>query len=106
MIKIQELIEDIPDGKKRGYLGQLFIKAITDYYDNYGEEELDLNELVTRSFKKLILEDKIINDIKLFASEKLKIICDKSTEIEKLSTKTIRVKLIHYYDIIYNDKFN
>ena len=56
MIEIQDLIGNIPDGKKRGYLGKLFIKAITDYYDNYGEEELDLNELVKRNFKKLILE--------------------------------------------------
>jgi DNA repair protein RadD len=101
MIEIQDLIEDIPDGKKRGYLGKLFVKAITDYYNNYGEEELDLNELVARSFKKLILEDKIINDIKLFSSEKLKIIFDKSIEIEKLSAKIIRAKLIVYYDIIY-----
>jgi DNA repair protein RadD len=101
MIEIQNLIEDIPDGKKRGYLGQLFIKAITDYYNNYGEEELDLNALVTRGFKKLILEDKIINDIKLFSSEKLKIIFDKSIEIEKLSIKIIRAKLIEYYHIIY-----
>ena len=101
MIEIQDLIENIPDGKKRGYLGKLFIKAITDYYDNYGDEEIDLNELVKRNFKKLILEDKIINELKLFALDKLVSIINKSTEIEKLSIKTIRSIIIEYYGLEY-----
>ena len=88
MIEIQDLIENIPNGKKRGYLGKLFIKAITDYYDNYGDDEIDLNELVKRNFKSLILEDKIINDLKLFALDKLESIINKTTEIEKLSIMT------------------
>lgn len=101
MIEIQDLIENIPDGKKRGYLGKLFIKAITDYYDNYGEEELDLNELVKRNFKKLILEDKIIIDLKLFALDNLAIIINQPIEIEKLSIKTIRSIIIEYYKLEY-----
>jgi DNA repair protein RadD len=101
MIDIQDLIENIPYGKKRGYLGQLFVKAITDYYDNYGEEEIDLNELVTINFKNLILEDKLINDLRLFVADKVKIICDVSTEIDKLPINIIRTKIIDYYDINY-----
>lgn len=101
MIEIQDLIENIPDGKKRSYLGKLFITAITDYYDNYGEEELDLNELVKRNFKKLILEDKIINDLKLFALDKLKLINNNLAEIEKLPLKKIRSIIIDYYRFEY-----
>ena len=101
MIEIQDLIENIPNGKKRGYLGKLFIKAITDYYDNYGDDEIDLNELVKRNFKSLILEDKIINDLKLFALDKLESIINKTTEIEKLSIMTIRSIIIEYYGLEY-----
>lgn len=102
MIEIHDLIDNIPDGKKRGYLGQLFIKAITDYYDNYGDDELDINELVIRNFKNLILEDKIINDLKLFALDKLLIIINKSSEVEKMSLKAIRAVIIEYYGFEYD----
>ena len=71
MIEIAELVAEIPDGKKRAYLGQLFVKALTDYYDNYGEEEIDLNGLVVRNFKDLILNDDIIKDLKLFCENKI-----------------------------------
>jgi DNA repair protein RadD len=101
MIEIQDLIENIPVGKKRGYLGQLFIKAITDYYDNYGVEEIDINELVKRNFKKLILEDKIIIDLKLFALDRLTLIINKTNEIDKLSNKAIRAIIIEYYSFEY-----
>lgn len=101
MIEIQDLIENIPDGKKRGYLGKLFVKAITDYYNNYGEDELDLNELVKRNFKELILEDKVVNDLILFAPDRLKLITNNSTELRSLSIKAIRSNIIDYYDLQY-----
>jgi DNA repair protein RadD len=101
MIEIHDLIENIPEGKKRTYLGPLFIKAITQYYDNYGEEDIDINELIKRDFKNIILEDKIISDLKLFALDKLKIILNQSFDINQLSLKTIRSAIIEYYEFKY-----
>jgi len=99
MISIQELIEDIPDGKKRLYLGKLFVQALTDFYDNYGEKEVDLNGLVSRNFKDLIQKDTIISDLKLFSPIKLEALYEKPVVIDKLSIKSLRDHIIKYYKI-------
>jgi superfamily II DNA or RNA helicase len=103
MINRQELIEQIPDGKKGGYLGQTFVKALTDYHIQYTTDEIDLNELVSNEFQKLILQDTIIKDLKLFAEENLAKVCGVNVEnLKNSSIKDIRKSVIDYYNFEYD----
>jgi DNA repair protein RadD len=101
MNNIKELICDLPDGKKRNYLGQLFVKALSDYYANFGvDEEIDLDELLVRNIKDIIIKDDLLKDLKLFASEKLEILFNlSSNNVSKLSINNLRTKLISHFEI-------
>jgi DNA repair protein RadD len=101
MIEINELIITIPSGKKREHLGQLFVNALTDYYENHSTSEIDLDDLIINEFKELILTDNFINDLKLFSYEKLEIILNKENKIENLSILNLRKIICKYYSLNY-----
>ena len=44
MNKIKQLVSGIPDGKKIKALGSLYFKGLTNYYDAFGDDEIDLDE--------------------------------------------------------------
>jgi DNA repair protein RadD len=101
MNNIKELISDLPDGKKRNYLGQLFVKSLSNYYSNFGADlEIDLDELLVRNIKEIIIKDDFLKDIKLFASEKLELLFNQNSyEIGKLTIKELRIKLRTHFEI-------
>lgn len=99
MIEIKEIIKNLPVSRKRGYLGKYYIKALTEYYNNYGGDEIDLDDLILRNFPNLILKNDIINDIKLFSPNELGKIFN--LEVVSISNSVIRKKIIDYFDIKY-----
>lgn len=101
MIEIRDLVENIPDGKKRDYLGQLFVQAMTAYYNDNGKEGIDLDELVVRHFKELILKDIILNDLKLFSYEKLERTFSTPINVKAISFSSLRTHIIKYFKIEY-----
>ena len=106
MISIEELLINIPDGKKIRYLGTTFYNALKNYYDNYrNTEDIDLDSLVAINFKELILNDHIINDLKLFQPDKLNEIIQEK-DLKNLSNNKIRKKLIDYYSLEYQKDIN
>ena len=102
MVKILELIEQIPDGKKREHLGQLFVNALTDYFDNHSSNEIDLNDLVVNEFNELVLSENFLKDLLLFSNEKLLIIINKEFEIDKITISSLRKIIIKYYNLNYD----
>jgi superfamily II DNA or RNA helicase len=101
MIEIIDLVQNLPDGKKRKYLGSLFVKAITDFYNSNLNSDIDLNELVVRNFNQLLLDDAIVNDLKLFASDNLKQLSTEEINIQTISIKSLRSIITDYYNIKY-----
>ena len=102
MVKILELIEQIPDGKKREHLGQLFVNALTDYFDNHSSNEIDLNDLVVNEFNELVLSENFLKELLLFSNEKLLIIINQQFEIDKITISSLRKIIIKYYDLKYD----
>lgn len=106
MISIKELLINIPDGKKIKYLGATFYNALKSYYDNYRDtEDIDLDTLIAINFKELILNDQVINDLKLFEPNKLNEII-KEKDLKNLMNNKIRKKLIDYYLLEYQNDVN
>lgn len=100
MITIKGLIDNIPDGKKREYLGQLFVNALIKYYAS-SPKEVDLNELILRSFNDLIQNNNFVKDLIKFSDEEL----SKILNVESctgIGVGQIRASLIKYYDIQYD----
>jgi DNA repair protein RadD len=104
MIDIKELISNLPEGKKRDYLGQVFIKGVSEYYNQYNIDlEFDLDELVSKNIKQIILKDDIINDLKLFSHDiLLKLFYDQNTILSAKTTKEIRSKIINHFNITFD----
>ncbi len=106
MIKIIELIENIPTGKKRSYLGKLFVGALEDYHEHYSKSEINLNELVVNEFNNLIRRDILIKDMKLFSDIRLaEIVGVSEKELHEISNGNIRDRLIKYYQIKFDIDF-
>ncbi|MCY4161994.1 MAG: DEAD/DEAH box helicase [Flavobacteriaceae bacterium] len=95
----------LPEGKKINYLGVTFYNALNNYYNNYGDVEIDLDSLLVQNLGEVIQKDQIINDLKLFASEKLSQITGKD-DIKNLSKNKLRKSLIKYYNIKYQKDLN
>ena len=101
MDKIKKLVSGIPDGKKISALGSLYYKGLTNYYDAFGEDDIDLDMLVAKNFKSLIQRDEIIDEIILFASNELKTITYYSEEPALKDKNKIKTHLIDYFEIVY-----
>ncbi len=107
MIEIRELITNIPNGKKIGYLGDVFLKGYRDYFLEYIGEEIDIDEIIVGNIT-LILERKndFIKHLRLFSEAELRSICQDQgiLDISKASDSKIRDVLIQYYDIILDEE--
>jgi len=101
MSNIIELIQEIPDGKKINYLGSSYFKALTDYYNKFGEENIDLDKLVSKNFKNLILESHIVSDLILFAPDKLKSLTQYPSEPRIEDKDKIKTHLIKHFEFTY-----
>ena len=97
MTELLELIKTIPDSKKRNYLGKVYVKGLTEYYDNFGGDQVDLDELVLRNISNLILKNDFINDLKLFSFVQLK--SNLKLNDKEITNAVLRKKLIEYYNI-------
>jgi DNA repair protein RadD len=71
MITKENLIESIPDGKKREILGSLYIDGLKNYYDQFSNEDVDLDYLLCKDFDLLIYNKKFISILLLFSNELL-----------------------------------
>lgn len=101
MISVKDLIKNIPEGKKIGYLNRTFYTALKKYYDNYRDsEDIDIDDLVSNNFRDLILKNNVINDLRLFEESKINSIlkCKNSKEV---NLNEIRSKIIKYYSFEY-----
>lgn len=94
-----DLIEPIPDGKKRNHLGNLYIDGLINYYDIFTEDEIDLNELVERDFKELSQKKDFINDLKLFSKENLESIFKELELTYQDSNTKILIALNDYFQL-------
>ena len=66
MISFKDLVSKIPDGKKREYFGHLYVNSISEFYNNFEFNDVELDDLVERNIDFIILNDSFINDLKLF----------------------------------------
>ena len=103
MNEIKQLVSGIPDGKKIEALGSLYFKGLTNYYDAFGDDEIDLDELVVKNFKSLIQRDTIISDIILFASDKIKSITNYPLDPSLSDKNSIKIHLIDYFEITFEE---
>ena len=103
MNEIKQLVSGIPDGKKIEALGSLYFKGLTNYYDAFGDDEIDLDELVVKNFKSLIQRDTIISVIILFASDKIKSITNYPGEPSLSDKNNIKTHLIDYFEITFEE---
>ena len=104
MSKIKQLVSGIPDGKKIKALGSLYFKGLTNYYDAFGDDKIDLDELVVKNFKSLIQRDTIIGDIILFASDKIKSITNYPLEPSLSDKNRIKIHKLNLYQQLYTIK--
>lgn len=103
MNQIKQLVSRLPDGKKIQALGKLYYQGLTNYYNEFGQDEIDLNSLVTSNFARLIQENKIVNDLILFASDEIKSITNYPEEPRINDSNKIRNHLIDYFEITYEE---
>lgn len=101
-IHIEDLISTIPVGKKREYLKDNYIKGITNYYEEFINDDLDYNDLVRFDFRSIIHnKNNIIKHLKLFSKDKFTEIinCFNFEDISKISEKEARNCIIKYYGL-------
>ena len=105
MTTLRDLVVNIPDGRKREYLGRLFVNSLTEFYNNFEKDNVDLDDLIVRNIDYVILKDDFINDLKLFSEDNLNRIFKEVCIQNCVKIKDIRGQLILYYKIqIGNDK--
>jgi len=101
-IKIDDLINTIPNGKKREYLRDTYINGIVNYHEEFIGNDLDYNDIVVSEFKSIIhTKNNLIKHLKLFSKSKLEQIlryCNFS-DLSKISNKSIRNCIIEYYEL-------
>ena len=103
MKEIKQLVSGIPDGKKIEALGSMYFKGLTNYYDAFGDDEIDLDELVVKNFKSLIQRDTIISDLILFTPDKIKSITNYQLEPSPSYKNNIKTHLTNYFDIHFEE---
>jgi DNA repair protein RadD len=101
MIDLKDLIYNVPDGKKREYLGQVFVNALMKYYNDFELEQVDLDDLVKRNFKTVLTYDEFIEDLIHFSSEVVSSICLELNFVGKINKSSLRKILIDYYNVSY-----
>lgn len=99
MTSLRSLVESIPDGRKREYLGRLFVNSLTEFYNNFEKDNVDLDDLIVRNIDIVILKDDFIRDLKLFSQNNLNLIFDEERALNCVNVKDIRGHLMSYYDI-------
>ena len=108
-ITIEDLINSIPIGKKREYLKNTYINGITNYYEEFIDDELDYNNLVVSDFKSIIhSKNNIIKHLKLFSKDKFNEIISAyyHKDVLTISDKDSRNCLVKYYELeIIKDTF-
>ncbi|WBL25724.1 DEAD/DEAH box helicase [Zunongwangia sp. HGR-M22] len=100
-IKINDLLNHIPQGRKLTYLGKDFIEGISKYHEIFSTDDIDLNEILISEFPNIIYNKKLINDLKLFNKNLIDQITQDVIQIhsEQLSDNKLRDCLIDYYDL-------
>jgi len=97
MISFKTLVSSIPDGKKREYLGRLFVNSISQFYDDFEFNDVDLDDIVERNIDEIIYKDSFINDLKLFSQESLSKIFNEIECVNHQQVDKIRDVLINYF---------
>lgn len=106
MISIDEVLTSIPLGKLNSYINDIYKKGFLNYF-NENQENIDIKWIVAAEFKFLILNDNIIQDLKLFPNNYLfNLLAINSDELSSLSIPIIRKKLIDYFGFSYDDENN
>jgi superfamily II DNA or RNA helicase len=103
MLEIKDLVNNIPDGKKRAYLGQVFVNALLKYYSDYEFSQVDLDELIKRNFKTIILNDDFLDDLIFFSRDKVNSISKELGQLADVNSFFLRSNLIRYYNIEYDE---
>lgn len=95
MTIIKNILSSIPEGKKRSYLGNTYIKGIQDFFiANDAEIEVDLDFVLEFSFYDILLNDLFLKDLQLFSNQTtLDLLGCSEKEITNLSLPVIREKL-------------
>jgi DNA repair protein RadD len=108
MIKFKDLISNIPDGKKREYLGRLFVNSLTEFYNTFDLNTINLDDLIEKNIDVVIQKDSFLKDLRLFSKDSLHKILNEIGIPIKSNDKTIRKSLINYYniDFVYIDNIS
>jgi DNA repair protein RadD len=102
----KELISNIPEGKKRAYLGQIFVDAITQFYNTNGNIELEIDDLICENIDLVINNKEFINDCVNFSEEQLLQLLHENNVSDKSTIKTKRDFLLAHYTDISTDNNN
>jgi superfamily II DNA or RNA helicase len=103
MVSIKDLIFHIPEGKKRNYLGSLYVNSITDFYNNFEQNFVDLDELVERNIDLVIEKDDFLRDLKLFCNDQVNDILIEIGVRNLAGLNDLRSHLISYFKIEISD---
>jgi DNA repair protein RadD len=99
MLDLKDLIFNIPEGKKRKYLGNLLVDSLTSFYENYEIKEIDIDELIIKNIDSILLKDEIFNDLRLFSFDSLKKIFNNDEELIPKTIKKLREEICSYYEL-------
>jgi DNA repair protein RadD len=103
MVSIKNLICHIPEGKKRNYLGSLYVNSITDFYNNFEQNFVDLDDLIERNIDVVIEKDDFISDLKLFCNDQINDILIEIGVRNFSGLNDLRNHLLNYYKIEISD---
>ena len=96
---IQDLTYNIPEGKKRKYLGNTFFNGLEKYYlQHFKDSEIDIDYLLELNFKDVVLNDFFIKDLRLFCPNELNVILG-GKESNNLSTNQISKLIQEFFQI-------
>jgi len=104
MISLKDLIFNIPDGKKRNYLGSTFVNSLTSYYESYGQNEIDIDDLIVNNLDSIIIKDEILNDLRLFSKDSLEKIFGSEKNSIPINNKKLREKIFLYYNLDFTEQ--
>jgi len=102
MIDIVTLIKKVPEGKKRIYLGDIYINALSSYYSDFIDEDIDLDELIQINFLNILSnKNSLILDLKLFSKDLIDEICESIKNVASIDLvdREIKKLLIEYYNL-------
>jgi DNA repair protein RadD len=104
MITKENLIDQIPDGKKRELIGNLYVEGVKNYYDQFKNEDLDLDGLFLKDFDELVHSKMFICNLKLFSNNLLVEIYKELGKTIPETESKISQDLTFYYSIDYTQE--